>query len=296
VIEAGLRIDVDTFAGTRDGVPRLLDTLEKHGVRASFFFSVGPDNMGRHLWRLFRPAFARKMLRSKAASLYGWQIVFAGTAWPGRSIGRHLGQVIREADSGPHEVGLHAWDHQGWQARVGRWGDDEIERQIRQGTDRLGDILGRAVDCSATPGWRTNQRVVDVKQRLGLRYNSDCRGSAMFRPQLGDGGLGTPQIPVDLPTYDEVVGADVRPEDFNDFILARFKPGRLNVYTVHAEVEGGIMANNFDDLLARAADQGIHFRPLGEMLPDDVRTLPAGRIEAGTVDGREGWLGTQVSA
>ena len=177
--------------------------------------------------------------------------------------------------------------------RPGRWSDAQLTEQIRRGVETLSDILGQPVNCSASAGWRADERVIEVKERFGFRYNSDCRGQSLFRPRLTDGKPGTPQIPVDLPTFDEVVGPTVAAEGFNAFILDRFTAGNLNVYTIHAEVEGLVMADDFRQLLTAARQRRIQFCPLGDLLPANPGTLPAGRVLRGVLAGREGWLGVQ---
>lgn len=289
----GLRIDVDTLRGTQRGVPSLLKNLARHHYTASFFFSVGPDNMGRHLWRLFKPAFLLKMIRSRAATLYGWDILLAGTCWPGKKIGRRCETIIQMAAK-DHEVGLHAWDHHAWQTQVKTWSEEQLCEQFAIGLNELSRIVGRPIDCSAAPGWRADQRVIEYQERFGLRYHSDCRGSEIFTPKLSSSHLATVQIPVTLPTWDETVGRLVPAKGFNRYLLDAIHQAKGDpVYTIHAEVEGLVAADSFAQLLQMAADEGIQFCPLGELLANKPRPLPIGTLIRQTIPGREGWLGHQ---
>jgi undecaprenyl phosphate-alpha-L-ara4FN deformylase len=291
--KVGLRVDVDTFRGTRLGVPTLCKLFDDHAVKASFFFSVGPDNMGRHLWRLLRPAFLWKMLRTRAASLYGWDIIFKGTFWPGPMIGRKLATQIRLAASGGHEIGLHAWDHHAWQAHIDTMTDDDIRLALRKGFDMLAEITGTGPTCSAVPGWKCTDRALLAKAELPFIYNSDCRGNSVFRPLVGDRVLSQPQIPVTLPTYDEVIGkGGVTADNYNEFVLSQVKPDRLNVLTIHAEAEGISCAGLFAEFLKMAEAKGISLVPLGELLKDAGRPGSCHIVNA-ELAGREGWLSFQ---
>lgn len=292
-MKVGLRIDVDTLRGTRHGVPALCNCLRRHGVTGSFFFSVGPDNMGRHLLRLVRPRFFLKMLRTRAASLYGWDILFRGTLWPGPVIGRRLWPVIRSAARDGHEIGLHAWDHHEWQARVERMPSEKIYRTIQQGKSLLTRITGREPAASAAPAWKCTDRVLMEKAKFPFVYNSDCRGRGIFYPVVRGKRIRQPQIPTTLPTYDEIIARDgISDVNYNDYLISLISPDNLNVLTIHAEVEGIVCLAMFDRFVETVYDRGDRLVPLGVLLAD-VAAIPEGVIVPKEIPGREGWVSCQ---
>ncbi|HKB58754.1 MAG TPA: 4-deoxy-4-formamido-L-arabinose-phosphoundecaprenol deformylase, partial [Gallionellaceae bacterium] len=93
--QIALKIDVDTYRGTRDGVPRLVDALKRHGAQATFFFSLGPDHTGRAIKRVFRPGFMKKVSRTSVVEHYGIRTLLYGTVLPGPDIGRRCGDIMR---------------------------------------------------------------------------------------------------------------------------------------------------------------------------------------------------------
>ncbi len=234
------------------------------------------------------------MIRSNAASLYGWDILLRGVFWPGPMIGEKCGEIMRQAGKDGHEVGVHAWDHHKWQAKLDRMTPMQIRTEIDLSMHGLTKILGFEPSCSASAGWRCNEAVLDIKEAYSMQYHSDCRGEGIFRPVVSGITL-TPQIPVTLPTYDELIGRKgVSDANYNDVLLDQVQTGKLNVLTIHAEVEGMAKSGLFEYFLDEAAGRGITFAPLGDLLPD-VASIPRGRIADAELGGRDGLVCVQAA-
>lgn len=292
-MKIGLRVDVDTLRGTAKGVPTLLEIMARHNVKAAFFFSVGPDNMGRHLWRLLKPKFLWKMLRTPAAGLYGLDIIFMGTAWPGPKIGKRCKAVLKSCAEAGHEIGLHAWDHQTWQAKIMRMKPETIAKHLQMAYDTITELAGTPPVASAAPGWRCSEAALLCKNKFPFKYNSDCRGDSIFMPLVDGEVLNAPQIPLSMPTYDELFGSNgITNENYNERLLEYAQEDAMNLLTIHAEAEGGICAKMFDDFLTLCEKRGIEIVLPSALIPADGN-IPQGRIIQGEIPGREGKLAIQ---
>lgn len=275
-----LRVDVCTYRGLRDGVPGVLDVLRKAKARATFYVTFGPDASGLALLKLLNPKFALKMLRTKAASTYGWATAFYGTLLPSPRVGAGLPDVLRRVRDEGHEIGAHGWDHRRWQDRLPSYDPARLKDEFSQMVDAYRSILGSNPASFAAPAWLLTRDLFDLVQGAGLRFASDTRGTSPFLPVF-EGREGTvPQYPVTLATLDECLGR-MAPEEFVDESLreAAKQPGYA-CFTAHAESEGLGYRAVLESFLARL-DRPV--APLGEL---EARDLPRREIRLGRVPGR----------
>jgi peptidoglycan/xylan/chitin deacetylase (PgdA/CDA1 family) len=292
-----LKVDVDTYRGTREGVPRLLRLFQSRGVNATFLFSLGPDHTGRALKRVFRPGFMKKVSRTSVLEHYGLKTLLYGTLLPGPDIGRSLGYIMRMTEAAGFETGIHCWDHIRWQDGVADAGPEWTRRQFRLAADRFQEIFGHAAGTHGAAGWQMNAAAYLEEDRLGLGYASDVRGKSPFRPVVNGKALACAQLPTTLPTLDELLGiGDIVPDNVHHHLIAACneEPEFGHVYTLHAELEGMRLLPAMERMLDAWQAMGYRIASLGELYRTlDPERLPCHRIDTGEVPGRSGLLSIQ---
>ena len=295
--QLALKIDVDTLRGTREGVPQLLSLLQAQAVQATFLFSLGPDHTGRAIKRVFRKGFLGKVQRTSVLEHYGLKTLLYGTLLPGPDIGLLAGNIMQAVLQSGFEVGIHTWDHVAWQDRVARASAQWTDEQMARAEQRFLDIFGTRALVHGAAGWQMNDQAFLHLDQAGIRWASDCRGTAPFLPVIAGQTLACPQLPTTLPTLDELIGLDGL--DRNTVArhllhLTEQAPPCGHVFTLHAELEGMRLVTVLDQLIRGWKQQGYRLVSLGEMAQTlDRATLPHCHVVQGVIPGRSGLLTLQ---
>jgi peptidoglycan/xylan/chitin deacetylase (PgdA/CDA1 family) len=291
-------VDVDTWLGTREGVPRLRRIFKARGIRASFFLSLGPDNSGRAIWRVFtKPGFLAKMLRTRAPGAYGLRTLFMGTLLPAPLIGKGQESQVRALFEDGHEVGLHAWDHVAWHDGLWKMKPDMVRSEVQKGLEAFRRLTGRSAGSFAAPAWRISGTAIEALSEAGLVYMSATRGRGPYRPVLNGRVFGLLELPTTLPTADEVLGRDgVTVRNLDDYFAAQLLEPGLHVLTIHAEMEGRGLAGTFERLLDTCLENQVEFVRLldvAEAVLQDGRDIPRSEVVKTKLPGRPGLVSHQ---
>lgn len=289
-----LKVDVDTERGTRIGVPNLQRLFDQHGIAATFLFSMGPDNTGRAIRRVFRPGFFKKVSRTSILSVYGIRTLLNGLLFPGPHIGRRHGALMRAVAAGGHEIGVHCYDHVAWQDKLPHWSEARTRQEVNKAVETFMDVFGYRPFTMGSAGWQANKASLSAYEEYSLSYASDTRGTKAFFPIINHRHFTTLQIPTTLPTLDELIG---RPEYPFDNLIAHYhqliEQQSLNVLTVHAELEGIAFLDWFKQFIGESIANDIHFIPmitLANTLMENKNEIPQLELTQGMVDGRSGTL------
>jgi peptidoglycan/xylan/chitin deacetylase (PgdA/CDA1 family) len=252
-MKLGLRIEVATLRGTREGVPQLVAILKEYHARGTFMFSLGPDRTGRVIGSLPRVSKLR---------CYGLVALMSGTLLPGADIGSRCAGIMRTVLDEGHEAAIQAYDRAGWLRSAARAGEAWTVEAMRRARERYEEIFGAPALTHGAPGWRMNRYAYRHTQRLGFRHCSDTRGTGPFIPVVRGEIVACPQLPTTLPTLDELLAGGLNPDEAVRRLteLARRPPPAGHVYTLRAEIEGKVFAPVLRALLA--AWRGLGHEPV----------------------------------
>lgn len=294
-----LKIDVDTYRGTREGVPRLVEVLQRYHAQATFFFSLGPDHTGRAIKRVFRPGFLSKVSRTSVVEHYGIKTLLYGTLLPAPDIGKKCADILRSVRDSGFEVGIHCYDHIRWQDYVAHKDNQWTQLELQRTVDRYTEIFGDAPHAHAAAGWQMNRHALRMMQQLGFKYSSDTRGTHPFIPTWQAEIIACPQLPTTLPTLDELMNRDgITLENVAEHILklTEIPSATGHVYTLHAELEGQKWMPIFEQLLQGWQAQGYELVSMQQYLQSlDISKLPHHEVQMREVEGRVGTLAVQAA-
>lgn len=303
-----LKIDVDTYRGTREGVPNLVRLLHRRQANASFLFSLGPDHTGWALRRAFRPGFFQKVSRTSVVEHYGLKTLMYGVLLPAPDIGSACAAQMRAVERAGFECGIHTWDHVVWQDNVRQRDAAWTAAQMRRAVERFNDIFGHEPHTHGAAGWQMNEHAFMQLDALGIAYASDDRARLTERGTLADPAAGPHrlsacgktlsciQLPTTLPTLDELLGRTIDGKTIDEAniaatLLTLTEQPRDHVFTLHAELEGQKLAPIFEQLLTGWQAQGYDLTSMAEYYQKARNdALPVHRISWGELPGRSGEL------
>jgi len=174
-VRLALKVDADTDRGTRIGVANLAADCREVAAPACFLFSLGRDQTGRAISRVFRPGFFSKVSRTSVVEIYGVRTLLNGTLLPAPHIGRRNESEMRAVRDSGFEVGIHCLNHYRWQDHLAGMGLDAVRLEFGAARAEFVRVFGTEAATAGAPGWQSNERSRQVYDEAKLLYSSDTR-------------------------------------------------------------------------------------------------------------------------
>ncbi|MDP9084459.1 MAG: hypothetical protein M3N50_11950 [Pseudomonadota bacterium] len=195
------RWDIDHRACITDGLPRVMQVCGEFGVKNTFFINMGRStNLKEWLSKGGLKGSKAKLQDMEAIHLIkkiGWPRFILETLLSrpvGRSLVGHLEKLVQAG----HELGQHGGsDHVVWSRRFYQLPEHVIAEDVSEAHAEITRLFGAPAGFTS-PGFKSDERITRIVERLAFLYDGDAIGGDPHHPKIEEINARHWRIPVTL--------------------------------------------------------------------------------------------------
>jgi peptidoglycan/xylan/chitin deacetylase (PgdA/CDA1 family) len=172
-----IRVDLESDKGIKEGTPRLLDLLKKYNMKASFYVSMGGESDIIDFLKYRKKLQNAGERRIKVWSFWDKIRILIFPKDFVKSNKKILDRILEEG----HELGIHGWKHREWTRGFNKINKEE---QIKKAIDKYLKMFGKKAISFSSPGFNTNEEVLQILEKEEIMYISDIEG--MEKKKIGN--------------------------------------------------------------------------------------------------------------
>lgn len=164
-----LRVDLESFKGIKEGVPKLLDLLKKYNLKASFYLTMGGES---NIFGILK--YGRKLKSSGERKIRIWSLKekLRMVLFP-RDFVKENKKILKRILKEGHELGLHGWKHREWTRGLEKI---NIEKSINKSIKKYVKIFRKNPISFLSPGSNVNNKVLEILEKNKIKFISDFPG------------------------------------------------------------------------------------------------------------------------
>jgi peptidoglycan/xylan/chitin deacetylase (PgdA/CDA1 family) len=167
-----LRIDVESNKGIKEGIPKILDLLKKHNLKASFYLTMGGES---NIFDILR--YRKKLEGERGVKVFSKLEILRMVLFP-RDFVSNNKEILKRILKEGHELGIHGWKHRKWTRGLEKI---DCKNEIEKAIIKYEKIFGIKPKSFCAPAFRMNKEVIEELNKKDFKVISDLEGTKPFK-------------------------------------------------------------------------------------------------------------------
>jgi len=227
-----LRVDLESQKGISKGSPKLLKLLDEFGFKVSFYVTMGGEP---NIFEILEYRGKLKSAGERKIKIWTLREKIRMVLSPIDFVTKNK-NILKNALEKGHEIGIHGWKHRTWSRGLEKL---NIEKQINDSIKKYTKLFKKKPYSFTAPTFRTNEKVISILDRNGIKVISDYPGEKPFKIR----GTNVINVPITIkgknntPIIEYLVSQGMNDEEILDYLKKHISEKDYSVLYIHGLFE-----------------------------------------------------------